>query len=224
MITSILAVLNKNNITSGEAGLAITYALSITQILMWMVRTFSEFEAHIISVERIKEYCNFDEKDKELEWHNETILTKKDKWPSNGNIKFIDYSVKYRDNLDYVLKNLNLEIFGGQKIGIAGRTGAGKSSLTLALFRILENSSGKILIDDINIKDIGLHDLRDKLTIIPQDPVLFSGSLKLNLDPFELFNDDQLWDVLEKTNLKSLVLNLENQLNFECSEGADNLR
>ena len=222
-ITSILTVLNKNNISSGLAGLTISYALSITQILMWMVRTFSEFEANIISVERIKEYCNFDDTLKELDW--EINSTKPDlNWPSNGNIQFIDYSVKYRKDLDFVLKDFNLIINGADKIGIVGRTGAGKSSLALALFRILEDCQGKILIDNIDIKTLGLHDLRTKLTIIPQDPVLFSGSLKMNLDPFNKFNDIELWQVLEKTYLKDLVMSFKDGLNFECSEGADNLR
>lgn len=142
----------------------------------------------------------------------------------NGNIKFKNYSVKYRKGLDFVLKNLNIEIKSAEKIGIVGRTGAGKSSLALALFRILEESEGAILIDNIDIKSLGLHDLRTKLTIIPQDPVLFSGSLRVNLDPFERFSDNDLWEVLEKTYLKDLVSNFENGLNFECSEGADNLR
>lgn len=142
----------------------------------------------------------------------------------NGNIKFKNYSVKYRKGLDFVLKNLNIEIKGAEKIGIVGRTGAGKSSLALALFRILEESEGAILIDDIDIKSLGLHDLRTKLTIIPQDPVLFSGSLRINLDPFERFSDNDLWEVLEKTYLKDLVSSFESGLNFECSEGAENLR
>jgi ABC-type branched-subunit amino acid transport system ATPase component len=222
VITSILTVLNKNNMSSGQAGLSISYALSITQILMWMVRTFSDFEANIISVERIKEYCNFDDSLKELDW--EIYDTKPElEWPQNGNIQFIDYSVKYRKDLDFVLKDFNLTINAADKIGIVGRTGAGKSSLALALFRILEDCQGKILIDDIDIKSLGLHDLRTKLTIIPQDPVLFSGSLKMNLDPFNRFNDIELWQVLEKTYLKDLVMSFKDGLMFECSEGADNL-
>ena len=96
--------------------------------------------------------------------------------------------------------------------------------MALALFRILEECEGQILIDDIDIKSLGLHDLRTKLTIIPQDPVLFSGSLRMNLDPFGKFSDIDLWNVLEKANLKSLVETFEKGLDFECSEGADNLR
>lgn len=110
------------------------------------------------------------------------------------------------------------------KIGIVGRTGAGKSSMSLGLWRILETNEGSIEIDGYDIKDIGLHDLRHKLTIIPQDPVIFSGSLRMNLDPFEQYDDAQLWSALEKAHLKEFVQELDDKLMFECSEGGENLR
>ena len=109
------------------------------------------------------------------------------------------------------------------KIGIVGRTGAGKSTLTLALFRILESSSGEIIIDGINIKTIGLHSLRKKLTIISQDPVFLSGTLRINLDPFNEYTDESVWQALEDVSLKEFVKTLNKQLYFECSEGGDNL-
>jgi ABC-type multidrug transport system fused ATPase/permease subunit len=96
--------------------------------------------------------------------------------------------------------------------------------MTLALFRILENSTGKIIIDGVDIKKIGLHDLRNRITIIPQDPVLFSGTLRMNIDPFEQYTDEQIWQALEHSHLKPFVENLPKQLLFECSEGGENLR
>ena len=134
-----------------------------------------------------------------------------------------NYSVKYRKDLDNVLDDLSTFIAPGEKIGIVGRTGAGKSSLTLALFRMLENSSGDIFIDDVNINKIGLHDLRHKLTIIPQDPVIFSGTLRMNLDPFEKHNDDEIWTALELAHLKEFVNETQEKLDFECTEGGENL-
>jgi ABC-type multidrug transport system fused ATPase/permease subunit len=128
----------------------------------------ADFETNITSVERIKEYF---ETPKEDEWYKPESKAPKE-WPKKGQIIFTNYSVKYRKGFDDVLKDITLDIQPGEKIGIVGRTGAGKSSLTLALFRILEYSKGNIIIDGVDIKLIGLHDLRHKITIIPQ--VLFS--------------------------------------------------
>ncbi|KAL0190578.1 hypothetical protein M9458_013276, partial [Cirrhinus mrigala] len=108
-------------------------------------------------------------------------------------------------------------------IGIVGRTGAGKSSLALGIFRILEAAKGQIYIDGINIAEIGLHDLRSRITIIPQDPVLFSGSLRMNLDPFDAYTDEEVWNALELAHLKNFVSELPDKLNHECSEGGENL-
>jgi ATP-binding cassette subfamily C (CFTR/MRP) protein 1 len=138
--------------------------LKVSQTLNWLVRMSADFETNITSVERIKEYCETPHED---EWTKEDTKPKAN-WPDRGHIVFQNYSVKYRKGLDDVLKNLNIEIQPNEKIGIVGRTGAGKSSLTLALFRILEYSEGAIYIDGVNIKEIGLHDLRHKITIIPQ--------------------------------------------------------
>lgn len=114
--------------------------------------------------------------------------------------------------------------FGGfSQVGVVGRTGAGKSSLTLSLFRLIEAASGYIVIDGINISRIGLHDLRSKLTIIPQDPVLFSGTLRENLDPFEEHTDESIWAVLEQAHLKSFITELDKSLLFEVTEGGENM-
>jgi ABC-type multidrug transport system fused ATPase/permease subunit len=125
--------------------------------------------------------------------------------------------------LDLVVKNINANVEPTQKVGIVGRTGAGKSSLTLALFRMIEPAEGKIVLDDVDIREIGLHDLRSNITIIPQEPVLFSGTLRFNLDPFNRYSDQQLWQALEMAHLKAFASNLAEGLNHKITEGGDNI-
>ncbi|KAM7536307.1 hypothetical protein Aperf_G00000087220 [Anoplocephala perfoliata] len=144
-------------------------------------------------------------------------------WPEGG-IEFINYSTRYRENLDLVLQSISISIRPGEKIGIAGRTGSGKSSLVLALFRIIEASEGEIRVDGINIAEIGLHDLRGRITLIPQDPVLFSGTLRFNLDPFDSHTDEAVWEALTIANLRSFVEGASNEgLNMQIAEGGGNL-
>ena len=121
------------------------------------------------------------------------------------------------------MKGISFNIRAGHRVGVVGRTGAGKSSLTLALFRLIEAVDGAIKIDGIDISRIGLHDLRSRLTIIPQDPALFTGTLRLNLDPFNKYSDSELWNALELSHLRSFVESLESGLSHEVSEGGDNL-
>nr|APD26508.1 ATP-binding cassette transporter subfamily C member 1 X1 protein [Brachionus koreanus] len=168
LITSacIFGVMAKGSISPGIIGLSISFALNISSMMRYGVKCASDLESNLTSVERIKEYC---ETPQEADWKNKNYQPD-DKWPENGEINFVNYSVKYRQDLDYALKNINCHIKSSEKIGIVGRTGAGKSSLSLALFRLLESNDGEILIDGMNIKRMGLHDLRQKLTIIPQDP------------------------------------------------------
>lgn len=122
-----------------------------------------------------------------------------------------------------VLRGIDFSVKSQEKIGIVGRTGAGKSSLTLALFRIIEAADGKIVIDDVNISEIGLHSLRSRLTIIPQDPVLFSGTLRMNIDPFNTYADDAIWTSLEQSHLKVFVKGLSDGLEYKIAEGGENL-
>jgi len=145
-------------------------------------------------------------------------------WPRTGAITFDNFSVKYRPDLPFALRGLSFSIAGGEKVGIVGRTGAGKSTISLALFRLLDECvEGRVLIDGVDIRELGLHDLRTRLTIIPQDPVMFCGPLRLNLDPFGGHTDAELWSVLEKASLGEFVQGLEGQLAFECAEGGENL-
>ncbi|KAK2141833.1 hypothetical protein LSH36_1034g00008 [Paralvinella palmiformis] len=219
LFASLFSVIGRDHLTPGIVGLSVTYAMRITLNLNWVVRMTSELETNIVSIERVKEYTNAPT---EAAWEIPEKRPPND-WPQNGEIKFTDYSTRYREGLDLVLKGISCHIHPEEKIGIVGRTGAGKSSLTMALFRIIEATSGEISIDGLNISDIGLHDVRTKITIIPQDPVLFSGSLRMNLDPFNHHTDDELWIALEHAHLKSFVLSQAEQLEYACAEGGENL-
>ncbi|KAM4591513.1 ATP-binding cassette sub-family C member 2 [Odontesthes bonariensis] len=216
--SALFAVIARDSIDGGLVGLSISYALSVTQTLNWLVRTTSELETNVVAVERVSEYS---ELENEAKWITETRPPKN--WPEAGRLQFIDYKVRYRPGLDLVLHGITCDIASTEKVGIVGRTGAGKSSLTNCLFRIIEAAEGRILIDDIDISTIGLHDLRSRLTIIPQDPVLFSGSLRMNLDPFDTFSDEELWGALELSHLKDYVTGLQEGLQHEVTEGGENL-
>ncbi|XP_063974576.1 multidrug resistance-associated protein 1 isoform X5 [Diachasmimorpha longicaudata] len=219
LFSALFAVLGRDTLSAGLVGLSVSYALQITQTLNWLVRMTSDVETNIVAVERIKEYG---ETPQEAPWEI-SDKTPPREWPSEGRVEFRDFKVRYREGLDLVLKGISFTVEGGEKIGIVGRTGAGKSSLTLALFRIIEAAEGKIIIDDIDIATLGLHSLRSRLTIIPQDPVLFSGSLRLNLDPFDRHGDEEVWRALEHAHLKTFVQSLPNGLSHVVSEGGDNL-
>ncbi|XP_028333034.1 canalicular multispecific organic anion transporter 2 isoform X2 [Gouania willdenowi] len=219
LFAALFAVIGKESLNPGLVGLSVSYALQVTMSLNWMVRMTSDLENNIVAVERVKEYS---ETKTEAPWEVEDKKPHPD-WPSMGNVEFHSYSVRYREGLDLVLKNLSLSVSGGEKIGIVGRTGAGKSSMTLCLFRLLEAAAGEIIIDQVKISEIGLHDLRSKLTIIPQEPVLFSGTLRMNLDPFDMYSDEEVWKVLEHSHLHRFVSNHTAKLELECVEGGENL-
>nr|XP_044603416.1 multidrug resistance-associated protein 1 [Equus asinus] len=219
LFASLFAVISRHSLSAGLVGLSVSYSLQVTTYLNWLVRMSSEMETNVVAVERLKEYSEIE---KEAPWRIQEMTPPSD-WPQVGRVEFRNYGLRYREDLDLVLKRINVTINGGEKVGIVGRTGAGKSSLTLGLFRINEPAEGEIIIDDINIAKIGLHDLRFKITIIPQDPVLFSGSLRMNLDPFSKYSDEEVWTALELAHLKDFVSSLPDKLNHECAEGGENL-
>ncbi|XP_030761803.1 multidrug resistance-associated protein 1 isoform X2 [Sitophilus oryzae] len=218
LFAALFAVLSKDQLPA-LVGLSISYCLQITQTLNWLVRMTSDVETNIVAVERIKEYA---EVPQEAAWEIPNEVMSKS-WPETGAVAFKDFSIRYRPGLDLVLKRVNFVVKGSEKVGIVGRTGAGKSTLTLALFRIIESVEGQIQIDGVNISTIGLHTLRSRLTIIPQDAVLFSGSLRMNLDPFDTHSDEEVWRSLEQAHLKSFVKGLPAGLNHEVTEGGENL-
>ncbi|XP_035257042.1 canalicular multispecific organic anion transporter 1 [Anguilla anguilla] len=215
---ALFAVISRETLYSGLVGMSISYALNVTQTLNWLVRMTSELETNIVAVERVNEYTEIEN---EAPWITDVKPPKG--WPDSGALCLKDYKVRYRPELDLVLHGISCNIESTEKIGIVGRTGAGKSSLTNCLFRIIEAADGYIFIDGVDIATLGLHDLRSRLTIIPQDPVLFSGTLRMNLDPFETFSDEDVWRVLELSHLKTYVGGLKEGLNHEVTEGGGNL-
>nr|XP_040570177.1 multidrug resistance-associated protein 1-like [Lepeophtheirus salmonis] len=215
---AILTMTNPELVGPGKVGLVISYALILTQNLNWLVRQTSEIETNIVAVERLKEYAGLDI-EKEWRLHKDTSYN----WPSQGKVEFKNYSLRYKANSDLVLKKINFTIFGGERVGIVGRTGAGKSSLSVALFRIVEAANGQILIDGKDISTLGLHDLRESLTVIPQEPLLFSGTLRSNLDPENAFSDHDIWNTLGSVHLKEYIRDLKDGLNHSISEGGLNL-
>ncbi|XP_070201297.1 multidrug resistance-associated protein 1-like [Littorina saxatilis] len=218
LAAALFAILN-TSLSSGLVGLSVTYAMNVTQNLNNLVRTSSELESNIVSTERIQEYS---ESPTEAEWTNPDHPVPND-WPEEGDVKFKDFELRYRPGLDLVLRGISFEVKSGEKIGIVGRTGAGKSSLTVALFRLVEAAAGCIVVDGHNTGHLGLHDLRRRLTILPQDPVIFSGTLRMNLDPTGSHDDSELWNALELAHLQAFVAGLPAKLNYECGEGGQNL-
>ncbi|XP_071604685.1 ATP-binding cassette sub-family C member 2 [Heliangelus exortis] len=216
--SAFLAVISKGTLEGGIVGLSVSSALNITQTLNWLVRTSSELETNIVAVERVHEYTKVKN---EAPWVTEKRPPPG--WPSKGEIQFVDYQVRYRPELELVLQGITCNIGSTEKVGVVGRTGAGKSSLTNCLFRVLEAAAGKIIIDEVDIATIGLHDLRQNLTIIPQDPVLFTGTLRMNLDPFNQYTDEEVWKALELAHLKTYVQALPEGLLHLVSEGGENM-
>ncbi|XP_067948318.1 multidrug resistance-associated protein 1-like isoform X2 [Watersipora subatra] len=208
----------KDYINSSFTGMAITYSLYATLQYTQFSQSITDFETNAVSIERIKEYS---ELPLEADWTTDKVLP--EEWPVSGAIQFRHYSTKYRPELNPVLKDLSISIKPQEKIGIVGRTGAGKSSMAVALFRLIEASKGSVSIDGVNIGDIGLHQLRNKLTILPQDPTVFAGNIRDNLDPFNEYSDDKIWEVLEQSYLKEYVEEQPEKLEYECGESGTNL-
>ena len=198
LLIALLCVNRVFKISPASVGLLLSYVFLIGGTLSMLIRTFTQVENEMNSVERIS-YYSFS-----LPQEAPSYITENSpppEWPAKGEIHFKDTSLAYRPGLPLVLKNLNFSIKGSEKIGICGRTGAGKSSIMTALYRLSELDGGSIVIDDIDISTLGLHDLRSKLSIIPQDPVMFRGTIRKNLDPFDQSTDDQLWGALVRTGL-----------------------
>ncbi|XP_065315343.1 multidrug resistance-associated protein 1-like isoform X3 [Gordionus sp. m RMFG-2023] len=236
--------LNRDNIKPGQAGLALSYALSVTQALNLLVRMTCDLETNIVAVERIAEYSDTPT---EALWIIPDHKPPAD-WPSRGSIEFSHYTMRYHSAamiasaLPPALNDISFQVQAESKVGIVGRTGAGKSSITAALFRIVEADDSstnfmeneiykvsktpkisKIYVDGIDISKLGLHDIRSRITIIPQDSILFSGTLRFNLDPFNEKTDIEVWESLRNAHLHSFVSNLPLGIDHEIAEYGENL-
>lgn len=198
----------------GDVGLVISQSLILTGMLQYGMRQTTEVANNMTSVERVLQYTKLD---KEGPFESTPAQKPHRDWPMKGEVKLKNLYLQYSTSDPPVLKNLNLEIPAGFKVGIVGRTGAGKSSMIAAVFR-LAPIEGTVVIDDVDTKNIGLNDLRSNISIIPQEPVLFSTTVRHNLDPFDRCNDETLWKALEDVELKDAVQKLEQ----EVSESGSN--
>ncbi|WKY11927.1 hypothetical protein Q1695_003475 [Nippostrongylus brasiliensis] len=205
-------------ITAGEVGLCVSYALSITDLMNFSVRMMALSEANIVAVERIKEYH-----DLESESKTRSDYPLLDSWPHSGTIEFRNFCIRYGKSEKMAVKNLTLTIKGGEKIGIVGRTGSGKTSIARGLLRLVEKAEGDVFIDGVNIAELGLQELRSRITIIPQDPVLFSSTLRFNVDPFNHFADSDIWLALEACQVKEMASKHKAGLLMEIEEGGKNI-
>lgn len=196
LTTAILVVTSRFSVSPSIGGLVLSYVLSITQMIQFTVRQLAEVENAMNATERLHYYGTHLEEEAPLR-----LGEVRSSWPERGEIVFDNVEMRYRDKLPLVLQGLSMHVQGGERIGVVGRTGAGKSSIMSTLFRLVELSGGSITIDGVDISKVGLHDLRTRLAIIPQDPTLFHGTVRSNLDPFDEHTDLELWSALRKSDL-----------------------
>ncbi|XP_042476193.1 ABC transporter C family member 14-like [Macadamia integrifolia] len=205
-------------INPAYVGLSLSYGMSLNGVLFFAIYMSCFVENRMVSVERIKQFTNIPS---EAAWRIEGCLPYPN-WPTQGNVDLKDLQVRYRPNTPLVLKGITLSIQGGEKIGVVGRTGSGKSTLIQAFFRLVEPSGGKIIIDGVDICTLGLHDLRSRFGIIPQEPVLFEGTVRSNVDPVGLYSDEEIWKSLERCQLKEVVAAKPEKLDAPVADNGDN--
>jgi ABC-type multidrug transport system fused ATPase/permease subunit len=211
--------MHKNKFTPRIIGMILTYSLVLQEDMIEFLSSFSNFENTMTKMERSLSYTKIISERPQI---LESDYSLRD-WPSKGEIKFENYNVKYRKNTELVLKDINFELKSGEHLGVVGRTGSGKSTITLCLFRILEAHSGKIYIDGIDISKVGLKKLRESITIIPQDATLMDGTLRYNIDPVRAYTDKEIIKVMKKIGF-DYILNQNNEgLDQYISENGNNL-
>ncbi|VAI70532.1 unnamed protein product [Triticum turgidum subsp. durum] len=214
----VMALLPQGTFSPGFVGMALSYGLSLNTSFVSSIQTQCNIANQIISVERVSQYMDIPSEAAEVVEENRPLPD----WPQNGNVELRDLKIRYRKDAPLVLHGITCKFEGGDKIGIVGRTGSGKTTLIGALFRLVEPAEGKIIIDSVDISTIGLHDLRSRLGIIPQDPTLFQGTIRYNLDPLGQFSDQQIWEVLDKCQLLEAVQDKEQGLDSHVVEDGSN--
>ncbi|KAG2693447.1 hypothetical protein I3760_08G097800 [Carya illinoinensis] len=218
-ISALFMVLLPSSIIRPEnVGLSLSYGLSLNGALFWAIYISCFVENRMVSVERIKQFTNIQS---EAAWEIKDCLPPPN-WPAHGKIDLKDLQVRYRPNTPLVLKDITLSIHGGEKIGVVGRTGGGKSTLIQVFFRLVEPSGGRIFIDDLDICMLGLHDLRSRFGIIPQEPVLFEGTVRSNIDPIGQYSDEEIWKSLERCQLKDVVAAKPDKLDSFVVDNGEN--
>jgi ATP-binding cassette, subfamily C (CFTR/MRP), member 1 len=217
MLATVLFVVGIDTIGAAGGGLAISNSIQTFVFFSMVVRGFSDFNSEVNSVQRIDNYIRKTQSEK-----TDVINSLADNWPPAGKIEYKDVVLSYFPGYPPVLNGVTLTIKPGEKIGIVGRTGSGKSTLMMALFRLVELERGSVVIDGIDIGHVGLRDFRSKLAIIPQEPVMFRGTIRSNLDPFNQYSDETLWNALELSGLKKSVDRMDGKLEAKVDEGGSN--
>ncbi|KAK2366481.1 ABC transporter C family member [Trifolium repens] len=213
-----MVMLPPGTFTSGIIGMALSYGLSLNNSLVFSIQNQCTLANYIISVERLNQYMHIKSEAEEIVEGNRPPTN----WPDAGKVEINDLKIRYRSDGPLVLHGITCTFKAGHKIGIVGRTGSGKSTLISALFRLVEPAGGKIVVDGIDISSIGLHDLRSRFGVIPQDPTLFDGTVRYNLDPLSQHTDQEIWEVLGKCQLREVVQGKEEGLNSSVVEDGSN--